>query len=71
MVKVYRNRVKALRCNAGLTQDELGKKCGLSQNTISDIENYKTTPSIKHALDIADTLGESVNELFWFDYHLI
>ena len=71
MVKVYRNRVKSLRCNAGLTQEELGKKCGLSQNSISDIENYKTTPSIKNALDLAEALEVSVDKLFWFDYHLI
>ena len=39
------NRLKAKRINEGLTQKQLGKKAGVSQQVISQIEKDKTTHS--------------------------
>lgn len=36
----------AARVNAGLTQDEVAKKMGVSKNTIVAWEKYKSEPSI-------------------------
>ena len=38
------NHVRALRKELGLSQEELGKRCGVSRQTINAIENQNTTP---------------------------
>lgn len=51
-------KIKAARHKAGLTQSELGKKLGVSQNSISQLENPKYAGhSIKTLRKIADALG--------------
>ena len=35
------NHVRALRKELGLSQEELGKRCGVSRQTINAIENQK------------------------------
>ena len=38
------NHVRALRKELGLSQEELGKRCGVSRQTINAIENQKYDP---------------------------
>ena len=40
-----------------LTQEELGKKIGISRANICDLEKGRVIPSVKRAADIADALG--------------
>ncbi|WP_231516911.1 helix-turn-helix transcriptional regulator [Sporolactobacillus terrae] len=47
-----------------LSQDELGKKCQVSRQTINAIENNKYDPTLKLAFKLADVLGTSVDHLF-------
>lgn len=45
--------LKALRANANLKQDELGKKLGVSQTSISSWEQGNSTPSSKNIYKLA------------------
>ena len=46
------------------TQSELAYVLGCSQNTISDIENYKHEPSLLLALKICDVFHCNIEEMF-------
>ena len=59
-----RNRIKELRSKAGLTQEELGARAGVSRQTIISIEGGRYDPSLSLALKLAALLGESVEALF-------
>ncbi len=56
------NHVRALRKELGLSQEELGKRCGVSRQTINAIENQKYDPSLPFQL--ARILGTTVDALF-------
>lgn len=58
------NHVRALRKELGLSQEELGKRCGVSRQTINAIENQKYDPSLPLAFQLARILGTTVNALF-------
>jgi transcriptional regulator with XRE-family HTH domain len=56
--------VRDVRRAAGITQQELGDKLGISNVAISQIENAKAAPALARAIEIADTLGVSLAVLF-------
>ena len=58
------NHVRALRKELGLSQEELGKRCGVSRQTINAIENQKYDPSLPLAFQLARILGTTVAALF-------
>ncbi len=58
------NHVRALRKELGLSQEELGKRCGVSRQTINAIENQKYDPSLPLAFQLARILGTTVEALF-------
>lgn len=58
------NHVRALRKKLGLSQEELGKRCGVSRQTINAIENQKYDPSLPLAFQLARILGTTVDALF-------
>ena len=58
------NHVRALRKELGLSQEELGKSCGVSRQTINAIENQKYDPSLPLAFQLARILGTTVDALF-------
>lgn len=49
---------------ANLSQEELAKKAGLTQNTISSYETGQYSPTLINALKISHALGIPVSELF-------
>lgn len=61
------NKIKSLRTNLGLLQDELAKKCGVSRQTINAIENNKYDPSLQLAFKLSKILGVTVDELFHYN----
>lgn len=61
------NRLRDARLAAGLTQAELAQQIGVSRKTINTIENRIFIPSTVVALLLADALGRSVEELFFFE----
>ena len=58
------SELRIKRKQAGLSQQQLGEKVGLSRQAIIAIENGHTQPSLKHAMQLARTLGVTVENLF-------
>lgn len=59
------NDVKLLRFLAQeMTQTELGKRVGLTRQTIAAIERGRYSPSLDAAFRIADVFGKRVDEVF-------
>lgn len=57
-------KIKSLRIEKQLTQEELANRCELSKGFISQIENDLTSPSIATLVDILQILGTNLNEFF-------
>jgi putative transcriptional regulator len=58
------NRLKDLRGERGWTQEELGKRIGVSRQAVIAIENDKHDPSLDLAYRIAALFGLSVEAVF-------
>lgn len=56
-------KIKNLRLQAGLTQKELARRLGTSQQNIAQYENGKRIPKTKTLQKIADALNVSVVDL--------
>ena len=56
--------IKTLRKRFNLSQTDLAKKCGLSQNTISDLENGFYFPTYIHTILLCECLGCKPQELY-------
>jgi transcriptional regulator with XRE-family HTH domain len=57
-------KIKRLRIEKQLTQEELANRCELSKGFISQLENDLTSPSIATLIDILEILGTNLNEFF-------
>jgi transcriptional regulator with XRE-family HTH domain len=60
-------KIKELRLENGLTQEELANRCELTKGFISQIENNLTSPSISTLDYILEVLGTSLGEFFTDD----
>ncbi|NLL77484.1 MAG: cupin domain-containing protein [Clostridiales bacterium] len=58
------NKLKELRIQIGLTQEELAARCELSKGFISQLERDLTSPSIATLRDILQCLGTDLQEFF-------
>ena len=59
-----KNRIKELRKEHRISQEELAKKCGVSRQTVNAIENNKYDPTLSLAFHLARELQLTVDELF-------
>lgn len=59
-------KVKALRENAGLTQEELASKCNVSWRTVSNLERGLVVPDLIMLIEIAKIFNTSLNDLLSF-----
>ena len=62
-----KNRIKELREQRGLTQEQLGELVGASRQSINAIETEKFEPSIWLAYDISKVFECAIEEVFLFD----
>ena len=60
------NRVKDLRVTAGLRQEDLAARTGVSRQTIISIERGRYNPSLELAWKLSRMLGVTIEELFCF-----
>lgn len=60
-----RNRIRELRKEAGLRQEDMAKALGVSRQTIIAVENDKYNPTLELALKMAKLLKTPVEELFF------
>ena len=64
---ILRNRLKEIRKEQRLSQDELAKMVGVSRNTISSIETGQFNPTAKLALILCIALDKKFEDIFYFD----
>ncbi|WP_281836559.1 helix-turn-helix domain-containing protein [Propionigenium maris] len=57
-------KIKRLRLEKFLTQEELADRCELSKGFISQLERDLTSPSIATLVDILESLGTNLKEFF-------
>ena len=57
-------KIKRMRIEKQLTQEELANRCELSKGFISQVENNLTSPSIATLIDILEILGTNLREFF-------
>jgi putative transcriptional regulator len=62
-----RNKIKELRKQMGLRQEDMANKVGVTRQTINAIENEKYNPTLILAMKIAKLLNKSVEEIFELD----
>ncbi|GAA0180758.1 XRE family transcriptional regulator [Clostridium sediminicola] len=57
-------KIKAIRVEKGLTQEEVADRCELSKGFISQVERDLTSPSIATLSDMLESLGTNLKEFF-------
>ena len=62
---ILQNRLKVFRAILNVNQQEMGRLCGVSRQTISLIERRDYSPSGTLALTIAKVCGVTVEEVFY------
>ncbi len=62
--KTFGNRVRKIRMEQNISQEELGFRCGLSKNYISDVERGARNVSLVTIEKIARGLEIPIKELF-------
>jgi putative transcriptional regulator len=67
MAERLANSLKERRAELGLTQAELADRVGVTRKTVNTVENGVFTPSTILALKLAESLGVSVEQLFWIE----
>ena len=65
MAMVLKNRLKERRAALNVNQQEMGRLCGVSRQTISLIERGDYSPSIVLAMKLADVCGVKVEDIFY------
>lgn len=61
------NFLKVYRAKLGLNQAEMGKRAGVSRQTISLIERGDYSPSVTLALKLANICGTAVEDIFIYE----
>ena len=64
---ILRNRIREIRKERNIRQEELAKMVGVSRQTISSIENYTYFPTAKLAYLLCIALDKKFEEIFYFD----
>ncbi len=67
MKRVVRNRLRELRQEHGLTQEQLGADLGVTRHTILALEVGRYVPSIELALRLAAYFGLPLESIFWLE----
>ncbi len=61
------NRLKEIRGQLGLTQEQLAGMVSVTRQTIIAIEKEKFVPSVKLALELARALDTPLEKIFWLE----
>ena len=59
-----KSRLKVLRAERGWSQEELGKRVGVSRQAINAIEREKYDPSLPLAFKLSDVFDLAIEEIF-------
>ena len=66
MKSSIRNRMRELRAELGMTQQELANQVGVTRQTVVAIEGDKYSPSLETAFKVARVLGVDLEECFTY-----
>ena len=58
-------KIKELRTQRGMTQQQLADLVSVSRQTINAIEKGDYNPTIRLCISICRALGKTLDELFW------
>ena len=59
-----KNKIREIRKEMGLSQEELARRCGVSRQTLNAIENDKYGPTLALAFPLGREPHTRVDELF-------
>lgn len=59
-----KNRIRELRKEIGLRQEDVAEQTGVTRQTINAIENGKYSPTLELAMKLAKLLNAPVEEIF-------
>lgn len=62
--EIFKDRFKAARTKAELSQDDVAKRLGVSKTSISEWENGHTEPSFTRIAELADLFGIEPEDFF-------
>lgn len=62
-----KNRLKVLRAEKNITQEELGEIIGVSRQTINAIEKEKFDPSLPTAFRMSKLFNLRIEEIFFYE----
>ena len=62
-----RNRIRVLRAEREMTQEELAELVGVTRNTIMSLEKGRYYASLKLAYRIADVFGVGIDNVFTYE----
>lgn len=62
-----KNRIRELRESAGLTQQDLATKLGVTRQTVLAIENDKYNPTLALAFKLALVFGRPIETIFEYE----
>ena len=65
--KRFGERVRKLRHEKGLSQEELAFRAKIHRTYLGGIERGERNPALKNIASIAEALGVSLSKLFEFD----
>lgn len=64
---MFGERLKALRLTNGLSQEELGKRFGVTKQTISNWENENITPALDMFIHIVEFFHTTPNYMLGYE----
>lgn len=62
--KIFNTKLKVLRAEKNITQEDLAIDLGVNRSTISEIERGTFNPSLKLAFSIANYFDKKVDDVF-------
>lgn len=63
-----KNKLREIRENKGISQEELAQMSGISRTTISELETEKKAVTTNITLEkIAEALAQKVSDIFFID----
>lgn len=63
---MFKTKIKVLRAEKDITQEQLAKEIGISRGTILEIERGTFNPSLKLAFKIANYFNKRIDDVFEF-----
>lgn len=67
MENKMKNKIKELRTEYNLTQEDLAEKVGVRRETILFLEKGKYNPSLLLARNVARVFKKKIEDIFYFD----